>query len=836
MVTHERGDRRIKKKLMSCFNNMTKKLQAEVKRLEEELSSTISKLGSVETKANDDREEYEKKLKGYSEEVERLVKVIEGIKESKDIPNLQRDLQEASNALKEVKKAAEEEKVAHNKTQNEKDKEVKSLKEAIRVLEKSAAEAQADLRTAQMKGNEERDKITQSLESLKEEFRVASARQAEKEQIEQLELSLKPDETSKDNLASCVILAKLLRTTDGAVLYSCSTLRCTVDDWEGSCDINEELVLPICRPRKVEDTTVQFSLLLQTKNSSRELLNLTFKPSVLDPFSQAHILARSGYRGNGKGSHAELSFTVAYEAPLTNLKEGNEQLLLEMKVTLPDAITAAILATYPNGEGGTPQPSFQAFFYDQSQSLTMFLKENVADLRLAGTAAPLVCITPGSIGTSIAPSWRGIPSSGTSAVPEFHPVAVGNVKLPRKGDSPPGGVKSCHVEFKPLVAPHLTAALEVDLRTWPMGAAGSIDDVGHSDEQVKGTNRGPARPSDDTVETVLAIARDREQVNAHLAKEYTRRAESLEQAKAEVSSLAKQLQAVKQENEELRSRIDEEKNMWDEATAGAGNSADPVLEAALSNLSSTQIVARLQETLNKYRTERAAVDELRRRLKGASEELARAQADRHRLEELERAHVSLAKQHQHLQERAAKLPKFEATIKSQEKIISKLELLLERSVKKTSKSSGILSELTRLKAANDMLNSEISDLKNKQKVKAEEQRRENENNREMIRAKDKEIKELLNAIRSEENREKMTAGKIAEFGSSMELRSEIAQLERTRDEFAERNKMMKSRIESLEAELLSNSRTYAREISALKIELMKTKVEASMSHERDNVA
>ncbi|KAF4703295.1 hypothetical protein FOZ63_000144, partial [Perkinsus olseni] len=273
---------------------------------------------------------------------------------------------------------------------------------------------------------------------------------------------------------------------------------------------------------------------------------------------------------------------------------------------------------------------------------------------------------------------------------------------------------------------------------------------------------------------------------------------------------------------------------------------------------SQQIVARLQETLSKYRNERATADELRRRLQAASAEIARAQRDRQRLEELERMHVGRMEYHHELQEKCAKLPKYEATIKSQEKIIAKLEtvfhwsfrfgrfriadpgvelgccgswkFLCRKSLKKASKSSGMLSELTRLKAANDILKAEIKELKLKNRTRVEEANRENMNNRKIIEAKDSEIRELLRAITREEKLAELHGQQAAREGKTHEevkLRAEIDQLERARDEYAQENQIMEARIKSLEAQLVSNSKHYGREISALKVLLAKSKASVS---------
>ncbi|KAF4738849.1 hypothetical protein FOZ63_022202, partial [Perkinsus olseni] len=125
-----------------------------------------------------------------------------------------------------------------------------------------------------------------------------------------------------------------------------------------------------------------------------------------------------------------------------------------------------------------------------------------------------------------------------------------------------------HVDMRPLVSPHSTATLELDARLW----RSSNDERKKLGEARKEAAKTSVNPTDGTVEAVLAIARDREEVNAHLAREYTRRAESLEKASADVESLTRQLEEVKRENEELRERMEEEREMWDDAAKRAESS------------------------------------------------------------------------------------------------------------------------------------------------------------------------------------------------------------------------------------------------------------------------
>ncbi|EER04102.1 coiled-coil alpha-helical rod protein, putative [Perkinsus marinus ATCC 50983] len=588
---------------------MSKKLEAEVKHLEGDLSAALGKLNNLETQARADRDGYEEKLKSYGKEIERLVRSIEEMKGGGEMATLQKELRTASESLEEVKRMAAEDKAEHQKNQEERDKEILTLKESIGILERSTSEAKAALEEEdQIKINEERDGTDLPWEFSKVNFHhcvkplVGQEGELPSDILKEgrIRLIFHRARSLPSTLTSSVVLAKLLRVRDSKVLHACSTLRCAVDSWEGHCDINEEL---------------------------------------------AHVLARS--EPNDKGKDADIN-------RILNSK------------SLPDAVTAAVIATHPSGEVGTPEPDFYNFYYDQSQTLTIFLKETFTDPQRSGISEALVCMTPGSVGTSVAPNWRG--------------------SVIRMILSSPGSQRTLKLHASRSESQH---------REKP------------SSSRVEGGHA--------TVEAVLAIARDREEVNAHLAREYARRAENLEKASADVNSLTKQLEAIRRENEQLRDRMREERGMWDDASkkAKSNTSTDPVLEAALKSLSSQQIVARLQETLMKYRNERATVDELHRRLQAAGTEIAKAQRDRQRLEELEKIHVEQAEYYQKLIEKSAKLPKYEATIKSQTKIIAKLETVLEESLKKAGKSTKMLSELTRLKAANDTLRAEIQALKAK---------------------------------------------------------------------------------------------------------------------------
>ncbi|KAF4715323.1 hypothetical protein FOZ62_008271, partial [Perkinsus olseni] len=146
---------------------MSKKLQAEVKRLDEELNSAIAKLGSLEAQASEDRDGHEERLKGYRQEVDRLVKSVEDMKANEDMASLKEELQVASQSLEEVRRVATDEKAEHSRGQEKRDKEVLGLKRAIEALEASSAEAKAALMNNQAESAKERGEIGKSLESLK---------------------------------------------------------------------------------------------------------------------------------------------------------------------------------------------------------------------------------------------------------------------------------------------------------------------------------------------------------------------------------------------------------------------------------------------------------------------------------------------------------------------------------------------------------------------------------------------------------------------------------------------------------------------------------------------
>merc|ERR1712185_230127 len=101
-----------------------------------------------------------------------------------------------------------------------------------------------------------------------------------------------------------------------------------------------------------------------------------------------------------------------------------------------------------------------------------------------------------------------------------------------------------------------------------------------------------------------------------------------------------------------------------------------------------------------YREEKAKSKELQRRLDEAMKEVARGQGLQRTLDELERSHMQQNMELQRLQDENKKLEIYRQTVKSQEKVISKLEKVLEGSLDEVQKAQRTQVDMERLKTEN----------------------------------------------------------------------------------------------------------------------------------------
>merc|ERR1712194_746308 len=103
---------------------------------------------------------------------------------------------------------------------------------------------------------------------------------------------------------------------------------------------------------------------------------------------------------------------------------------------------------------------------------------------------------------------------------------------------------------------------------------------------------------------------------------------------------------------------------------------------------------------------------------GAVKEASRGRAVERRLEDMERAHLDQNKEFQRLQDENRKLEGYRQTAQTQEKVIAKLERILESSLQEVQKAQRIQVDVERLKSENLRLRERCAHLVARKKYEA----------------------------------------------------------------------------------------------------------------------
>merc|ERR1712039_778239 len=207
----------------------------------------------------------------------------------------------------------------------------------------------------------------------------------------------------------------------------------------------------------------------------------------------------------------------------------------------------------------------------------------------------------------------------------------------------------------------------------------------------------------------------------------------------EIVNLRRQIQMLKNENAQLRSQVEDEEKLAEEVQKR------PPPEG-LESLSSAELASKLQRALDKYRNERAKGVELTRRVEETLKEVARGRGLARALEELEKAHLEQNKEIQRLQEENRKIETYRETTKTQEKVIAKLEKILENSLQEVQKAQRVQVDVERLKTENLRLRERCAHLVARRKYEGGGAEEADELQRQ-IALKDEEISRLEGVVR-----------------------------------------------------------------------------------------
>lgn len=164
------------------------------------------------------------------------------------------------------------------------------------------------------------------------------------------------------------------------------------------------------------------------------------------------------------------------------------------------------------------------------------------------------------------------------------------------------------------------------------------------------------------------------------------------------------------------------------------------------------------------------------------------------VETMEEAHLRQAAELQRLQAENGKLDLYRESSKNQEKVIGKLERVLEKSLDEVQKAKQAEAELERLKMENARLRARVSDLTVRQQYHGGMSVDEEQELRAQLAAKAEEIRRLEDLV----NQDRPAADP---------LEAELS--------------VLRTRLEATEAQLRDNSRQFGKEISLLQVEVAK---------------
>ena len=283
----------------------------------------------------------------------------------------------------------------------------------------------------------------------------------------------------------------------------------------------------------------------------------------------------------------------------------------------------------------------------------------------------------------------------------------------------------------------------------------------------------------------------KQEIIHRMMKEVDDKTESLKLTGAEIVELRKQIKLLQNENQILRRRLGQEEQMQIES----------LVTQEIHKMSLPELKSKIIKLAQAYRGERLRNEEFEKALRQAQNEIANARKLANDLEQLQKVHEEDSEKFLNLQKETQKIGLYRETIKKQEEVITKMEGLLKKTMSENERQKDSLLELEQLRTENLKLQKEIKDfvvnstpgVLGRGNIELEKSKKE-------ITRLQKIIDELKNDL---SNKRPISAEK-------KELEYEISDLE-------VKYQKANARISSLQKELESSAKNYAKEIAALKL-------------------
>eukprot|EP00928_Gymnodinium_smaydae_P030459 TRINITY_DN22650_c0_g1_i2.p1 TRINITY_DN22650_c0_g1~~TRINITY_DN22650_c0_g1_i2.p1 ORF type:complete len:1049 (-),score=304.06 TRINITY_DN22650_c0_g1_i2:54-3200(-) len=521
--------------------------------------------------------------------------------------------------------------------------------------------------------------------------------------------------------------------------------------------------------------------------------------------------------------------------------------------SLPDVVERALVALAPEplaaGAGAAAvQIPVATFYYDQPMELGTFLESQsrggsgggprlFLSPMVGGERTPhwgqftLRCnATPGAVSNlslllfDCGTSHRRSPSDATSLGGKLLGFATldASALLPASSASATSTAaapthRSYMLDLRLLEAPGAAASLEVEARIWQpgqLGAAGA--GAGAASEVALLSARSAVSAASPRPEPGDEFRLNHD-VSVHLAKEFNMRAAALKRAGEEIVGLRRQIQILEENNTQLKAQVDDEERLAEEVLR------KPPPEG-LDKLSSVELASKLHRALERYREEKARGTELSRRLEEVLREAARGRGLERALEQLEQAHLEQNRELQRWQEEGKKAETYRQTTRAQEKVITKLERILEGSLQEVQKAQRVQVDVERLKTENLRLRERQAQLVAARGAGAAMTGVSGVSTSAGGTDRAADVAHLETVVRDlqrqlQQQRSAVEGSAAAE--SATQLDGGSADLERERLEWEQRCTAAEQRWRMLQQQLTDSSRRYGAEIATLKVEVAK---------------
>ena len=283
----------------------------------------------------------------------------------------------------------------------------------------------------------------------------------------------------------------------------------------------------------------------------------------------------------------------------------------------------------------------------------------------------------------------------------------------------------------------------------------------------------------------------KQEIIHRMMKEVDDKTESLKLTGAEIVELRKQIKLLQNENQILRRRLGQEEQMQIES----------LVTQEIHKMSLPELKSKIIKLAQAYRGERLRNEEFEKALRQAQNEIANARKLANDLEQLQKVHEEDSEKFLNLQKETQKIGLYRETIKKQEEVITKMEGLLKKTMQENERQKDSLLELEQLRTENLKLQKEIKDF-----VVNSTPGVLGRGNIELEKSK-KEIARLQTIINELQND---LSNKRPISAEKKELQNEILELE-------VKYQKANARINSLQKELESSAKNYAKEIAALKL-------------------